>query len=193
MKKIYLLTIALLGMASVSVAQSKARFGLKFGANFANQHATYQNVSKDGSTLTSFYLGGFVNSTIKRDFSFQPEFIISSQGAQEYINRTTVTYSTVNINIPLMFKLRAIDGLNFEAGPQLGFLLSANNRANGHSVDVTDGYNAVDLGVNLGAEYIFSSGFLLGLRYSHGLTDIVKNDVGTTTNRVILFGIGYRF
>lgn len=61
------------------------------------------------------------------------------------------------------------------------------------SIDIAEGYNPIDLGVNIGTEYIFPNGFLVGLRYSHGITDILKDDEATTTNRVILLGIGYRF
>ncbi|AFD07637.1 porin family protein [Solitalea canadensis] len=191
MKKLYFLIICLL-TAGTSMAQ-KAQFGLKLGANFANQHATYQNLSANGSTLTSIYLGGFVNTGIGGNFSFQPEFLISSQGTQTNYNGNTIKFNTVNINIPLMIKVNATEGLNFEAGPQLGFLVSAKARNKGNSIDIADGYNTVDLGINAGVEYVFPSGFLLGLRYSHGITDILKDDEATTTNRVILLGIGYRF
>ncbi|MNE57250.1 hypothetical protein D3C80_1522020 [compost metagenome] len=171
----------------------KSNFGLKFGANFANQHATYQNLSANGSVFTSIYLGGFATMGIGGNFSFQPELLISSQGTQTSYNGNTIKFNTVNVNIPLMFKVNATSGLNFEAGPQLGFLVSAKARNKGNSVDIADGYNTVDLGVNIGTEYIFPSGFLVGLRYSHGITDILKDDEATTTNRVILLGIGYRF
>ena len=54
---------------------------------------------------------------IANRFSFQPELLYSGQGSSVNLNY---------LNIPLMAKYNLTKEFSLEAGPQIGFLLSAN-------------------------------------------------------------------
>jgi hypothetical protein len=55
-----------------------------------------------------------------------------------------------------------------EAGPQIGFLLSAKSRGE----DIGDLYKSSDFGLNLGLGYNFTEDLSIALRYTIGLSDI---------------------
>src|SRR5690606_30746283 len=106
------------------------------------------------------------------------------------------------INVPLMMKWYAYDGLNFEFGPQIGFNVAA--KAKGESTvtsgdgSITTSYDediddieTVDFGLNIGAGYELPMGLNFGIRYGLGLTEIVKDS--DMKNSVISLGIGYTF
>ena len=92
------------------------------------------------------------------------------------------------INIPLMAKLYLTDGLSIEAGPQIGFLISAKDEfddvtttnVSGDSTtetdsgtdDIKDIVNGIDFGANLGLGYRLENGLLFGARYNLGLSNI---------------------
>lgn len=90
-----------------------------------------------------------------------------------------------------MGKYYLTKGLSVEAGPQIGFLLSAKRE----SLDVKESYNTVDFGMNLGIGYKLQNGLNFGVRYNLGLSDF--NNIIDLTNKnkidVVQVSIGYRF
>ncbi|UKJ06649.1 porin family protein [Solitalea lacus] len=191
MKKFYLL-IASVMMAGATMAQSPVKFGIKAGGNFANNTFTNAGFSASPSSLTSFFVGGLVTAEIADKFAFQPEVLLSSQGYKsgEFKN------NTLYLNVPLMFKYNVISGLNLQAGPQVGLLLSAKEKLNGESVDIKKNYKNLDLGANFGAEYQFPMGLFLDARYTLGLANIAKleeGESGSVKNTVFSLGLGFRF
>ena len=75
------------------------------------------------------------------------------------------------INLPVMFQYNA-SGLIVEAGPQLGFLLSA--KENG--TDATNAYENVNIAFGFGLAYKMKEGLGFSARYNLGLTGVAKDD-----------------
>lgn len=178
MKKLVLVTvIAILGFANVNAQEIK--FGAKAGLNFA--FITGDNTGNFNPT-TDFNFGLLAEVTISEKFSFQPELIYSRQGCNVALNY---------LNVPLMGKYYLTKGLSLEAGPQIGFLLSAKK----NKIDVKNSFNTIDLGVGLGVGYEFESGLNLGVRYNLGLSDINNIDGFSDKNKngVFQLSIGYFF
>ncbi|MCH2194346.1 MAG: PorT family protein [Kordia sp.] len=92
-----------------------------------------------------------------------------------------------------MAKYYVLKGLSIELGPQIGFLLSAEQENEVQNIDVKDRLKSIDFEVNFGIAYKFSNGLSFGLRYNAGLTNI--NDVTgfLDENRygVVQLSIGY--
>lgn len=90
-----------------------------------------------------------------------------------------------------MGKYYVVKGLSLEAGPQLGFLLSAKNE----STNVKDSFKTFDFGVNLGLGYKLNNGLNFGARYNLGLTNINDSEGSSGKNRngVIQVSVGYFF
>ncbi len=77
------------------------------------------------------------------------------------------------------------NGFRLQAGPQVGFLIRADNK---------NDYKPIDFGLSAGASYVFPpTGFGVDARYNFGLTNINKNGAVNSTNRGFQFGIFYIF
>lgn len=212
MKKMFL--IAALAVFGMSQSDAQVKFGVKAGpqlTNFAGSDV------EESDMKFGFNVGGYANIRFSEQLAFQPELLYSLQGAknEETYEEFGITYHEENnmhlsyIQVPLMMKWYAYDGLNFEFGPQVGFNIAA--KAKGEST-VTDGdssitteydddidnISTVDFGVNIGAGYEMSNGLNFGLRYGRGLTSIsdIEDDNGDKAkvfNSVISLGVGYTF
>jgi hypothetical protein len=183
MKKFLLLAVVtVLGFTNVDAQEIK--FGAKGGLNFASISG---DNTKGIDLVTAFNFGVLSEIPISDKFSFQPELMYSGQGYSFNNNTIALSY----LNIPLMGKYYLTKGLSLEAGPQIGFLLSAKNE----KTDVKDSFNTFDFGVNFGLGYKLDNGLNFGVRYNLGLTDINNLDNSSIENKngVLQLSIGYFF
>ncbi len=166
---------------------------LKFGAKAGLNLSTLQPELTD--SRTSFHLGGVAEISFKDVFSVQPELLYSAYGAKDQDdNDGDEVYKLDYITLPIMAKYYVIDALSIEAGPQLGFLLSAKVEDNGQTEDLKDDTKSTDFGFALGAGYKMENGLHFGLRYYFGSN---VNDIGEDPdeykNRVFQVSVGYFF
>ena len=183
MKKILLIAVVtVLGLTNVNAQEIE--FGAKGGLNFAS--VTGDN-TEDIDMVTSFNFGVLSEIPVSDKFSFQPELLYSGQGYSFNENTIALSY----LNLPLMGKYYITKGLSFEAGPQIGYLLSAENE----DTDVKDSFNGFDFGVNFGLGYKLDNGINFGARYNLGLTDINNLDNSSSKNKngVFQLSVGYFF
>lgn len=181
-KNLLLAVVTVLGFTNVNAQEIK--FGAKGGLNFATISG---DNTKGIGVVTSFNFGVLSEIPISDKFSFQPELMYSGQGYSFNDNTVALNY----LNIPLMGKYYLTKGFSVEAGPQIGFLLSAKN----DKTDVKDSFNTFDLGVNFGLGYKLDNGLNFGVRYNLGLTDInnLDNSYSKNKNRVFQVSVGYFF
>jgi hypothetical protein len=168
MKKLLFSFSLLLGLASAAQAQSDVSLGLKAGgslSSFSGKQAT------NDENLFGFHGGVFANIGLTSLFAFQPELIYSQKGAK--FSSVDLTRRLSYLDIPLAFHINA-DGLFFEAGPQVGFLLSAKDKVGTVSVDRKSAFNTVDFGYLFGLGFQRKSGLGIGLRYNGGFTNVEK-------------------
>ena len=183
MKKVLLvIVVTVLGLGKTNAQE--VQFGVKGGLNFASING---DNSGKFDHVTSFNFGVMAEIPISTKFSFQPELLYSRQGFSVGKNVNELNY----LNIPLMGKYYLTEGLSLEAGPQIGFLLSAKNK----SIDVKDSFNKLDFGINLGIGYKLDNGLSFNARYNQGLSNV--NDVSGLTdknrNGVFQVSVGYFF
>lgn len=196
MKKTFLIFALALGTVVSTQAQEESiRFGAKAGLNLASISG---DDTDDLDGRTSFHIGGLVEIPISDKFAFQPELLYSAQGSTADIAGTDVTTAIDYINIPLMAKYYVAEGFSLQAGPQVGFLASANAKADGgDDVDIKDQIKGIDFGVNFGLGYQLEMGVFFDGRYNLGLTDIaderVDGDDGSNQNGVFQISVGYKF
>ena len=158
MKKILLLAVfTILGFANVNAQEIK--FGAKAGLNFSTVNG---GNSSNIDYVTSYHVGVVSEIPISEKFSFQPEIMYSRQGYTFNNDVIAMNY----LNIPLMGKYYVTKGLSLEAGPQIGFLLSAKNEG----VKVTNSFTTFDFGFNFGVGYKLENGLNFGARYNLGVT-----------------------
>ncbi|MBP93710.1 MAG: hypothetical protein CMC55_06290 [Flavobacteriaceae bacterium] len=223
MKKLFLSTaIAFFSFATLSAQD--VRFGVKGGVNFANVAGDYgytgfDEAYGDSEMKVGFHIGGLAELKLSDKFALQPELLFSSQGYKSNyfdFDDRKVDYN-VNlsyVNIPIMAKFFPIEGLSIEAGPQVGFLVSAKDEFNDYEndlfdddedIDTKDLYKTIDFGLNFGVSYELPSGLFFSARYNLGLSkvddedyyDDIDGDFGlfsfSRKNRVIQLSAGFMF
>lgn len=181
-KVVFAIFVAGFGFAKVSAQEFN--FGAKAGFNIAN-------VSGDNSgefdAVTSYHFGVMAEIPVATKFSFQPELLYSRQGFSIGDDVVAMNY----LNVPLMGKYYVAKGFSIEAGPQVGFLLSAD----AEGTDVKDLYKTLDFGVNLGLGYKLDNGLNFGVRYNFGLSNV--NDIDglndKNRNNTLQVSVGYFF
>ncbi|RKR11158.1 outer membrane protein with beta-barrel domain [Flavobacterium sp. 90] len=164
-------------------AQS-TRFGVKGGLNVSN----FTGYEQDVKSLIGFHVGGFAEIKVAKKFAVQPEFLYSTQGTtiEGFDGDSNTTVKVNYLNIPILGKYYITDAFSVEAGPQIGFLLSAKARGE----DVSDLYKSTDFGFNLGCGYNFTEDISIGARYTIGLTDV--NDISDGSQYPDLYNANFK-
>jgi hypothetical protein len=182
-------TIALFTVMAVGTVQAQhVNIGIKGGLNA-------YNLSNSSGGEYDTKLGGHVGLLghihMASQFGLQPEIVFSMQGAKSTFNDAKLSLNYVNVPVLLQYMFN--NGFRLQAGPQIGFLMSAKVE-NGSSVDVKDAYNNLDLGLSFGASYVQpSTGFGFDVRYNHGMSDIAESSLVETFNRGFQVGVFYLF
>ena len=204
MKKI-IITLCLAGASIYSFAQTQFAVGVKVGPNFAKID-TDAGAVENYESRTGWHAGAFL--LVKGEkFGFQPEIIFSQQGSKfSYAGSPDLEANFSYVNIPLIFKLYTIGGINLQIGPQIGLLTSAEKEdfssGQGGVVtkeDIKDDLKKTDISLALGVGVDLPLGFTLDGRYNWGLSD---NDDGAVTdsgapigqikNQVWQISLGYK-
>jgi len=204
MKKIMLTAL----VAVITMVSTNAQnFGAKAGVNFASITG---DETEDLDGRTSFFIGAVVEFEISDKFSFQPELLYSGQGAKSSYSSESGDVSEESVvkldylNIPLMAKYYVSEGFSIEAGPQVGFLLSAKNEyeytfdgdTESETEDIKEEVSSIDFGLNFGVGYKLDSGLNFGARYNLGLSNLIDDTDEVDfkwNNSVIQISAGYFF
>lgn len=183
MKRALIVLLLSLGLAPLAQAQ----FGVKAGLNSA---VLTGRVGEDATYKTFYHAGIFYQIPLLGPLSVQPELLYSVQGAN--FKGAISDYDTKlhYFMVPVLAKL-TLGPIFVEAGPQFGYLVSANQKGN-LQVNSTGGsasygqadqsamssFKRQDFSLAAGAGLKFGS-LLLGGRFVAGLNDI--NDARNLT------------
>lgn len=184
MKK-FIVTLLFAGASFYSFSQTQFAVGIKAGPNFANIN-TDASAGENYNSRTGWHAGAFLQVRGEK-FGFQPEIIFSQQGSKfKYSGSPDLEANFSYVNIPLIFKLYTIAGINLQIGPQIGLLTSAEREdfTTGQSgaitkEDVKNDMKKTDISLGLGVGWDLPFGLTIDGRYNWGLTD---NDDGYVTN-----------
>jgi hypothetical protein len=176
-KTIFLLALGL-GMSTAAQAQYRGRggnvsLGVKAGAsltNFVGADAK-DGLGRSFENRFGFQAGVFANIGFAKLFAFQPEVLYSQKGVK--LKDGDAGIRMHYLDVPLAFHVNT-DGFFFEAGPQVGFLLSA-KREVGSSSTAIENYKSVDFGYLAGLGYQLKHGLGAGLRYNGGFMNFPES------------------
>lgn len=198
MKKLFLG----LSIAASSLVFSQ-QFGIKGGMNVSS-------ISDDGyddtKSKVGYYGGVFVNIPASESFSIQPEVIYNNLGSEvkgtvlgnSYSQKLNLNYITV----PVMFQYKATPQFYLEAGPEFGFLVSADSKTTWNNSTSTaeldkDNFNNFNMGVGLGAGFDITKNVGINARYVAGFSDITKESGPSTDaknkNNTFQVGLNFKF
>ncbi len=188
MIKFYLaLTIVAVLLTLTSNAQH-VNLGIKGGLNVYN--IKNDNGAKYDSK-TGVHLGLLGHIHLNKEWAIQPELVYSIQGAKYNFSNSETRVNLNYLNLPVLLQYMFDNGFRFEAGPQVGFLMSAKT---GNKVDIKDNYNGIDFGLGIGLGYVKpSTGFGVDARYNLGLSDINESSAVKSSNRGFQLGVFYQF
>lgn len=194
MKKIMLILVVFTTTAIVSNAQVK--FGVKAGLNGYTLGGDDVD-GEDVKTKIGFNAGGLVNIPISQMFAFQPELIYSGEGGRITDGDDRANFNLNYINIPLLVQFTSTSGFYAEAGPQIGFLMSAkiDTKVGGVSSDqdIKDELKSTNFSAAVGAGFRMPSGLGIGARYNVGLGNISDDSNGDIKTSGFQVGLSFLF
>ncbi|HEX2629749.1 MAG TPA: porin family protein [Chitinophagaceae bacterium] len=191
-KTILLLSISLFALMAVN---AQHRFIITPGLNIAKSDISPVGDGSDLKSKIGFDGGIGAEFSFSKYFSIQPEVNFSMQGVKGEGNGSETIISLNYITVPVLAKVKPAPGFSILAGPQIGFLTSANSKiTNEPKQDLKDLLKSTDIFGVFGIEYQFPIGVFVGVRYQLGFTDIIDEEIGTELkNRSFTFRAGYSF
>jgi len=215
MKKLLLLTIALIGAAS-TYAQTIS-YGVKAGVNFSTFSATVSNLTGTSASLTGFHVGGVVDLKFNKSFSIQPGILYSTKGGSSTtagdgsqdvaLSASKVTFNYLEIPVNFLYHAPVRKGSVFiGGGPYVGFGLSGsaplttdengqptNRTESVHFGSGVDEIHNPDFGFNFIGGYQFTSKVTLSVQYGLGIQNLSNDPVVRIHNQALGFSLGYFF
>jgi hypothetical protein len=200
MKKILFTLLVVCFAGATAFAQLSG--GLKAGLNLANFGGDVENTDM----RASFHFGGYVTFSLADKITLQPELLYNSVGAKYDFVESDDFFGDIKwegafklnyLSLPVMFGYNISDNFSIQAGPQLGFILSAKDEGEAsvdgftesYDDDIKDGLKGTDFGFNFGIGLNFGK-LNASARYSLGLSN-VNDGTGDIKNNVIQLSIGY--
>lgn len=171
MKKLTFALIILL--SALTTFSQDTKVGVKGGLNYAYIHGSDVVEVKPNFT---YHAGAFIKIGFTDYVAIQPEFIFSVKGSDEKDFGVDLNY----FDLPILLKVKLGDVFSLHAGPQLSYLLSANQEGD-PIVKFEDQIKDFDLGVAGGAEIEMKSGLSIGARYSFSVESIGTEYEATQT------------
>lgn len=217
---LFLAAVVALASFSTTIAQ-ETDFGIKAGVNYSTLSG---NEGGETNYLLGFHAGLVAEIMINPIFAVQPELLYSMEGAESSfsLEEEDMSFSGEQkiklgyIQFPVMLKYFATDAFSLQAGPQVGYLVSAKNEYKFSSSfaddldlnesgteDIREEVKKVAFGVNFGLGYEIDDSLFLQARYHLGLADIDSTqedpneefdiDFPKIKNSGFQLSVGYRF
>jgi len=181
MKKSILLILVLI-IAPIAIHAQGVGFGIKGGANFADQ--VVKDI--DVKTVTNFHAGVYLNLNFSEYFGITPEVLYTVNGTKWEDVKVNYDY----IALPVMLRFMPVELLSIEVGPQFSFLTKAEVEDIG---DVKDQLKNNDFGLAFGVGVHTPVGFCAGARYVLGFTNISDVSEESIKNRTFQLYVGWTF
>jgi hypothetical protein len=210
MKKVLFAAVAVFAFGAANAQEIK--FGAKIGANLSTSSVSMPSVEgtsftiPDNKMLFGLHVGGFAEIGISEKFAFQPELLFSMEGSKfesssvedfggiVYSETSESTIKLNYINVPLLVKFYATEKFFINAGPQIGFLMSAKQDSDytltfdggqtesesTSNVDVKDQYKSINFSAAAGAGYYFTENIFAEVRYNVGVSNILESQTVDT-------------
>ncbi|MFZ5980978.1 MAG: porin family protein [Candidatus Zixiibacteriota bacterium] len=165
--------------------------GFKCGLNMAGINSEGLDMKGDGA------FGIFVNHPLSPRFAVQPELLYVVNGSSGGFFSYDYDLNLIYIEIPVLFQYPFATWGRFvphlTAGPEIGFLVSAENKGE----DVSDEFKSTDFGFvyGLGFKILFNNnnGLTFDINITNGLTNVFDTEDDEGENESCSFMFGYFF
>ena len=174
-------------------AQSTFAPGVKAGVNISHLSSEAgffddgSDFYRNFSSLTSFYVGGFIDLNLTKVYTLSPELLYSSQGSEYNFSpngiRSSGTIKVSYLSMNIVNKFRITPNFYPYAGTSFDVVLDKN-----YNID-----SEIDLGMFIGAGFQFNKNFGIDARAKKGLIQVLDYSDGNHNNVVFQFGATYTF
>lgn len=221
-KNIFLISCMLLFTGAFTMAQNaeKTSFGILGGVNFQNLNGKSANGSAlENDLIVGYHVGVNVRLPLAPEFFLQPGILLSTKGAKNVSNLSTMTTKLTYVEVPLNFVYRGLLGkghILIGLGPYVALGVGGNVNLESDAlslksdiefknvVELTDPmlvpyYRPLDVGGNIFFGYEMASGIFLQLNAQLGMLkinpeyEILQNDESVIKNTGFGVSIGYQF
>lgn len=184
MKKLLIVVLLAVG-TQAAFSQAQFAVGLKAGVNVSKLNSD----DLESSSITAFHGGAFCLIKLTA-IGIQPELLFSQQGTKlDDVSGDPQDLKMSYMTIPVMVKFYLPGGFNLQAGPQFGFL----NSAELEGTDYKDSFKNSDLSANVGVAWDAPFGIVLDARYNIGLSDIGDDPaLPEIKSGIFQFSVGYK-
>lgn len=181
-----------------------------------NEEVGGVNINVDKSFYAGALIGVEAEYQLADMFSLAAGLNFAMQGCQweDYEIKVGDNYSKVKnpkvelnyLNLPIVANVYLFKGFAVKTGVQLGFLLSAKNKAESEvkygkttekensSVDIKEFCKKFDVSIPIGVSYqVPTVPVYIDARYNLGLTKIIKDSDVSVKNQVFQLTVGYKF
>lgn len=173
MRRLFI-TVGIVAISITNVLAQGFGLGIKGGINIANQNISATGFSPETTSQIGFHGGVFTVLMFTDKMGIQPELLYSTGGSEVDIAGDVYSEKLSYIIIPVLFRYNINDMLSLHAGPQFGFLMSAEEEFDGDTEDIKDDFKGSDIAASFGIEVDLPIKLGLGARYALGLTNIVE-------------------
>ncbi|WP_308991450.1 porin family protein [Mariniflexile litorale] len=189
MKKIFILSVIVIGTFFKNTHAQTVNFGAKAGVNISTFHGNRSSNPIDRNSLVGVHAGFIAEARISDFFALQPELLYSRVGVEE---ENVVKFRLDYIIIPIMAKFYLVDKLSVDVGPQFGFLINDIAKFNDDDAAKFDtDASTFEFAINTGIGINISEKWFSQVRYSFGITTISENP--DIKNGVLQLSIGHKF
>ncbi|MGB3546902.1 MAG: porin family protein [Saprospiraceae bacterium] len=177
----FFIALLLLATAGTATAQN---FGVRAGVVSSDLNFIVEDGDDDGfrtDRITNLAIGLFVELPVSDNIAVQPELNYLGRGAKSQDDSDDkLRLSYLDIGALLKFRINADAPVGFYAGagPFLGYAVSGKDSEGKIDFDDEDNFRRIDLSLAGAAGVTFGSSlrFFGELRYSHGLSNLFKED-----------------
>lgn len=182
------ITAVVIALVMSGAAQAQhVNLGLKGGLNIY----TLDNYGSSNRSTTGFHAGLLGHIHLTKHFALQPEVTYSMQGTEYTSGGVENKIKLGYINVPILAQYMFNNGFRLEAGPQVGFLVSANRKTSGVKTDIKDNFSNIDFSLGAGIGYVHPpTGLGIDARYNFGLNNINEGPTDVS-NRGFQLGVFY--
>ena len=132
---------------TTSATAQQVNIGIKGGLNVYN--INNDNNAKYDSKV-GFNAGLLGHIHLAKQLAFQPELVYSAQGAKYSTAGIETKLNLGYINIPMLIQYMFDNGFRLQAGPQIGFLVSAKAKTGSTEIDLKENLKKVDFALGAG-------------------------------------------
>jgi hypothetical protein len=203
MIKIYSL---IAGIFLINVTQAQSIVGLRIGTNLAT--VTTNTSERKTSFKFGETAGIYTTINLTDKFLIQPELLYSSEGYKrtETVDELRISYNIRSnyLNLPVLAKYKLVNGLTFELGPQISYLMGGYVKYKYYYIDENnviiqggekvklkdDSTRSFEFAGVIGVGYELKGGYSFNARFTQGITNFIHYDFANLKNQFFSFTVG---